>query len=177
MATRARTRPTGQTMKIAVANRFGGVLPAGISAVRSAAAFFAGKAEALAARRGMETLESVLVVLHGDRASAAAHAAVMGVAGPTDVITLRYCATPAQGAHGELLVNPAEAVRQAERRGAKDGPPLLPQERDAPWSAAHELMLYIAHGFDHLAGSDDAAVAGFRAMRLRELRWLDALGL
>jgi len=114
-------------------------------------------------------------VLHGDRASAAAHAAAMGVRGPTDVITLRYDASPLSPARGELLVNPVEAARAAAARGGPDGPALLPGEEKLPWSADAELALYVAHGFDHLAGSDDASAADFRAMRRRELRWLAAL--
>lgn len=145
------------------------------AAALAAAAFFESKAAALAARRGLSLPAGIDVVLHGDRASAAAHFAAMGVRGPTDVITLRYDATPLSPTRGELLVNPVEARRAAAARGAPGGPALLPGEESLAWSADAELALYLAHGFDHLAGSDDAAAADFRAMRRRELRWLAAL--
>ncbi|MBQ3810327.1 MAG: hypothetical protein II839_05855, partial [Kiritimatiellae bacterium] len=57
----------------------------------------------------------------------------------------------------------------------RDPATLLPDERALRWNADAELALYLAHGFDHLAGSDDATAAGYRAMRRRELRWLAAL--
>lgn len=140
-------------------------------ALRGACSCFARLASALARRRGLAFFGEVDVVFHGDAASAAAHGAVMGVPSPTDVITVPYAAMPGEPARAELLVNPEEALRRASRRGAE----LLPEERAMRWSADLELALYIAHGFDHLAGSDDASPAGFRAMRRRELRWLSEL--
>ena len=142
------------------------------AALLAAARSLAGLAAPLARRRGAPDFASVDVVLHGDRASRAAHLAVMGEDAPTDVITLPYAATPDSPARAELLVNPCEALRRAARR---DPATLLPEERALPWSADLELALYLAHGFDHLALSDDASAAGYRAMRRRELRWLAAL--
>ena len=106
------------------------------------------------------------------RASAAAHRAANGAEGATDVITLPYAATPLAPARAELVVCPAVALRAA---AARDPATLLPEERALPWGADAELALYLAHGLDHLAGSDDDAPAGYRAMRRRELRWIDDL--
>ena len=78
-------------------------------------------------------------------------------------------ATPLAPAHAELFVNPMQAIRCA---AARDPATLLREEKDIPWSAGHELALYIAHGLDHLSGADDATYEGYRTMRRRELRWL-----
>ena len=142
------------------------------AALRAAAERLAAAAERLARRRGAPWPASVDVLLVGDRESAAAHLAANGAEGPTDAITLFYAATPADPARAELVLCPPVAVRAA---AARDPATLLPEERTLPWSADAELALYLAHGFDHLAGSDDAASAGYRAMRRRELRWLAAL--
>ena len=43
------------------------------------------------------------------------------------------------------------------------------------WSPDNELLLYVAHGMDHLSGADDADDAddaGYMRMRRRELRWM-----
>lgn len=142
------------------------------AALLAAAERFASAAAPLARRRGAPWPARVDVLLVGDRASAAAHRAANGAAGPTDAITLLYAATPAEPARAELILDPLVARRAA---AARDPATLLPEERALPWSADAELALYLAHGFDHLAGSDDAAAAGYRAMRRRELRWLAAL--
>ena len=109
------------------------------------------------------------VLLLSPTASAAAHRAANGTDGPTDAITLPYAATPFGPARGEILLCPAVARATAANRA---GAELLPEERTLPWSADLELALYAAHGFDHLAGSDDSTARGFRAMRRRELSWL-----
>lgn len=88
--------------------------------------------------------------------------------GPTDVITLAYAATPRTPASAEIFVNAQRAIEVAE------------QTRISPWSPNHELALYIAHGFDHLAGYDDAIPNEARNMRNRERGWVrrtDTLGL
>ncbi|MBR2839203.1 MAG: rRNA maturation RNAse YbeY, partial [Kiritimatiellae bacterium] len=92
--------------------------------------------------------------------SAEAHAAINGAEGPTDVITQRYDPMPgeAPGVYGELYVNVDQALRAAPRRRG--------------WSPAKELLLYVAHGIDHLSGADDLDSAGYRRMRRRELGWL-----
>jgi len=139
------------------------------AAVGVVAGFFATFSAPLARRRGVAEILSTDVILVGDRASAAAHRAANGAEGATDVITVSYAATPLEPARAELIVDPLVALRAA---AARDPDTLLPEEKNLPWDADQELALYLAHGFDHLAGSDDASAAGYRAMRRRELRWL-----
>ncbi len=131
------------------------------SGLRAAAAAFAAKSSA---RVGVPFRE-VTVVLQDDAASAGAHEAINGAAGPTDVITQGYDALPgeAPGIYGELYVNVDQAVRAAPKR--------------AGWSAAKELLLYVAHGMDHLSGADDLDEKGYGQMRRRELGWLKGLAL
>ncbi len=116
------------------------------------------------ARVGVPFCE-VTIVLQDDADSAAAHEAINGVAGPTDVITQGYDAMPgeATGIYGELYVNVDQALRAAPKR--------------ADWSAAKELLLYVAHGMDHLSGADDLNEKGYQQMRRRELSWLKGLAL
>lgn len=124
-----------------------------------AAAFFAAKS---AARSGL-VFREVDLVLQDDAASAEVHVAINGAEGPTDVITQRYDPMPGEkpGVYGELYVNVDRAIAAAPRR--------------AGWSAAKELLLYVAHGMDHLAGEDDATPRGYAAMRRRELAWIRAI--
>src|SRR5215469_11466373 len=75
--------------------------------------------------------EEILVVLVSDRKISAIHQQFMGITGATDVITFQ---------HGEIVVSVETAARQA-----------MEYESDL----LHELRLYIAHGFLHLAGYDD----------------------
>ena len=139
-----------------------GRLPRGIgvdrAALRRAAACFAAKAAA----RARVPFREVAVVLQDDAFSAVTHAAINGADGPTDVTTQRYDAMPgeADGVYGELYVNAERALAAAPRRRG--------------WSAAKELLLYIAHGMDHLSGADDHTPRGYAAMRRRELAWLRA---
>ena len=125
--------------------------------LKSAAIAFAAAAERLA----KTPFREVTIVLQEDSASDAAHRAILNVAGATDVITQRYepIAGEEPGVYGELYVNCCEALRKAPKSKA--------------WSPAKELLLYVAHGFDHLAGSDDLTAAQYRRMRSRELRWLN----
>lgn len=140
-----------------------GTLPRGVgltkARLRSAAAFFA---ERSGARIGAP-FRSVTVVLQDDGFSAEVHAAINGAEGPTDVITQRYDAMPgeAEGVYGELYVNVDQAVRVAPKRRG--------------WSPAKELLLYVAHGMDHLSGADDLKPEDYDRMRRRELRWLGDL--
>ncbi len=129
--------------------------------LRAAAVAFAAKSSA---RVGVP-FRAVTIVLQGDAASAKAHEAINGAAGPTDVITQGYDAMPGEepGIYGELYVN----VDQARRVAPKC----------AGWSAAKELLLYVAHGMDHLSGADDLDEKGYARMRRRELGWLKGLML
>ena len=129
------------------------------SELRSAAGTFAAKSSA---RIGVP-FRSVEIILQNDLFSAEVHEAINGAQGPTDVITQRYDAMPgeADGVYGELYVNVDQAIRVAPKRRG--------------WSPAKELLLYVAHGMDHLSGADDLAPADYDRMRRRELGWLREL--
>ena len=124
--------------------------------LKTAAASFAERSRA----RVGGVWHEVVVHLVRDAESDAIHRAIMGVTGATDVITQAYEAIPPEspGLLGELFVNVDQARRAAPRR--KD------------WSPAKELLLYVAHGMDHLSGADDHAPDDYRRMRRRELTWL-----
>ena len=130
------------------------------SGLRAAAARFAARSSS---RVGVP-FRAVTVILQNDASSAAVHEAVCGVGGATDVVTQRYDAIPgeAPGVYGELYVNCDQAVRAAPRRRG--------------WSPARELLLYVAHGMDHLSGADDSDPADYDRMRRRELGWLRSMG-
>ena len=140
-----------------------GGLPRGIglrkSDVKAAAEFFAARSSA---RSGVP-FRSVAIVLQDDAFSAEVHLAVNGVDEPTDAITQGYDPMPgeAEGVYGEVYVNCERALKSAPRR--------------AGWSAAKELLLYVAHGMDHLSGADDLSPADYDRMRRRELSWLRQL--
>ena len=127
--------------------------------LKSAAEFFAAKSSA---RIGVP-FRAVTVVLQDDDFSAEVHLAINGAEGPTDVITQRYDAMPgeAEGVYGELYVNVDQALRVAPKRRG--------------WSPAKELLLYVAHGMDHLSGADDLKPRDYDRMRRRELKWLGDL--
>ena len=84
--------------------------------------------------------EEIVVVLVSDRKISAIHQQFMAIAGATDVITFQ---------HGEIVVSVETAARQAA---------------EYKTDLFHELRLYIAHGFLHLAGYDDHSEEGFREM-------------
>ena len=124
--------------------------------LKAAASSFAAKSSA---RIGVP-FRAVTVILQDDAFSAEVHLAINGAEGATDVITQRYDAMPGEpeGVYGELYVNADQALRVASKR------------RD--WSPAKELLLYVAHGMDHLSGADDLNPKDYDRMRRRELRWL-----
>ena len=127
--------------------------------LKAAAESFAAKS---AARIGVP-FRAVTIILQNDLSSAEVHEAINGVSGPTDVITQRYDAMPGEdeGVYGELYVNADQALRAAPKRSS--------------WSPAKELLLYVAHGMDHLSGADDLMSSDYDRMRRRELSWLSAL--
>ena len=127
--------------------------------LKAAAEFFAAKS---GARIGVP-FRTVTVILQDDAFSAEVHEAINGAKGPTDVITQRYDAMPgeAEGVYGELYVNVDQALRVAPKRRG--------------WSTAKELLLYVAHGMDHLSGADDLKPRDYDRMRRRELGWLRGL--
>ena len=127
------------------------------SGVRAAAAFFASRSRA---RIGDPRWHEVAVHLVDDEMSDEVHRAVMGIEGVTDVVTQAYDSIPPEepGLFGEIFVNADQALRAAPKRRG--------------WSVAKELLLYVAHGMDHLSGADDHSDEGYRAMRRRELGWV-----
>lgn len=126
--------------------------------IAAAARFFAEKSS----QRVGAAWHGVTVHLVDDARSAQVHLEAMGIEGPTDAITLSYDAIPPEqpGLYGELFVNFDQALRVAKTINRKN------------WSPRKELLLYIAHGMDHLSGADDASDADYRRMRRRELRWI-----
>ena len=137
-----------------------GILPRAFgmrkATLRKAAEFFA---ERSSARIG-KPFREVAVILQDDAASDEVHRGIMDVEGATDVITQGYEAIPPEpeGIYGELYVNTDQALRFSRSR--KD------------WPADKELLLYVAHGMDHLSGADDMDPASRSMMRRRELKWL-----
>ena len=142
-----------------------GSLPRGCGIDRRSLADAAKRfAEASRRRTGRGRVwHEVVVHLVGDEGSDEAHRAVMGIAGATDVITQAYDAVPPEkpGLYGELFVNTDQALRAAPKRKG--------------WCPAKELLLYVAHGMDHLSGADDCAESDYNRMRRRELKWLNSL--
>ena len=140
-----------------------GKLPRGLglakAELKAAAALFAAKS---GARIGVP-FRAVTVILQDDAFSAEVHLAINGAEGATDVITQRYDAMPgeAEGIYGELYVNTDQALRVAPKRRG--------------WTPAKELLLYVAHGMDHLSGADDLKPRDYDRMRRRELNWLSSL--
>ena len=145
--------------KVTIEGRVPAKAGIGASELRRAAEFFAERSS----RRVGVPFREVSVVLQDDAASDEAHRAVMGVEGATDVITQGFDAMPGEkeGVYGELYVNCERAASAAPRRRG--------------WSPAKELLLYVAHGMDHLSGADDHVPADYMRMRRRELRWLGDL--
>ena len=147
-------------MKVEVEGRLPKSLGLTKAELKAAAAQFAARSSA---RIGVAFRE-VTVVLQDDAASDAAHRAIMNVEGATDVITQGYEAIPPEpeGIYGELYVNCDQALRVAPKRKG--------------WSAAKELLLYVAHGMDHLSGADDHSPRDYARMRRREMGWLKDAG-
>jgi len=81
---------------------------------------------------------------------------------PTDVISFRYDPVPGESAafSGDLIVNVERAAAVGPAHNGVD----------------YELALYIAHGFDHLTGADDATEAQRKHMRATETTWLRKAG-
>jgi rRNA maturation RNase YbeY len=78
----------------------------------------------------------------------------------TDVISFRSEPIPGEeGTSGDLIINVECALREGPQHDGIDA----------------ELALYIAHGFNHLSGSEDNTQAKRAIMRRTELRRLKAL--
>ena len=127
------------------------------TALKAAASFFASRSRA---RIGSPVWHEVVVHLVDDSGSDETHRAIMGIEGATDVVTQAYDSIPPepQGLYGELFVNTDQALRAAPKRKG--------------WNVAKELLLYVAHGMDHLSGADDHSESDYRMMRRRELAWI-----
>lgn len=94
-----------------------------------------------------------------DKALARMHGRFLDDPSPTDVITFEGEA--AHGVAGEICVS-ADAARRVAGAGAK--------------AYTRELMLYVVHGWLHLAGYDDLRPHLKRQMRQAEKRALRLLG-
>jgi ssRNA-specific RNase YbeY (16S rRNA maturation enzyme) len=138
--------------------------------VHDIALAFAADAKPLGRRNGVAEYGEVAIILTGDKGIARIHRDAMGTTVSTDVITLPYAAIPGSLPTAEIFINADRAVSCGTNRSSVE---LIGCETRRTWSPAHELALYIAHGFDHLAGADDASPAGFKAMRKREIGWVD----
>jgi probable rRNA maturation factor len=98
-----------------------------------------------------------------DAAQTALHAEFLADPTPTDVITFE--GDPALGVAGEICVSADTAAAYARRHRTGFG---------------REMLLYVVHGWLHLAGYDDLRPARKRRMRAAEaraLRLLDRAGL
>jgi rRNA maturation RNase YbeY len=116
---------------------------------------------ALAQKRTPDDVwQEVTIHLLTDESIAPVNQAIMNHEGATDVITQRYDACPGEpeGLIGELFINVQRACTIVRAKG---------------WTKQQELALYLAHGFDHLTGADDATAKERAAMRQRERRWLE----
>ena len=100
----------------------------------------------------------VSVVLTDDAGIAPVNRIFLDHARATDVITFTLSPMPGGGAGtcGEIHLNVERALEEGARRG----------------NAADELVLYLAHGCDHLTGANDRTVMEQRRMRRRELLWI-----
>lgn len=140
--------------------RIEGCLPKDFGLTRASLKAAAEYCAARSAARVRAVFQEITLVLQDDASSAEVHQAIMKVPTPTDVITQSYTAIPPEpeGVYGELYLNLDQARRVAPKR--------------AGWSRAKELLLYVAHGLDHLSGADDHSPTDYARMRRRELRWL-----
>ena len=156
-----RNSDTGLSVRVALTGNLPKAFGAARSFVAAAARFFAERSR----RRVGGAWHEVTVHLVRDEESDAMHRAIRGIVGATDVITQAYDAIPPEepGLLGELFVNVDQALRAAPRRRG--------------WCPAKELLLYIAHGMDHLSGVDDHSPADYARMRRRELAWIRDLDL
>lgn len=107
--------------------------------------------EVAISHRVLDKLEELAIAFIDERESARVHVQFMGVAGSTDVITFE---------HGELLICPAVAQRQAE-------------EHSEPLT--RELLRYMVHGLLHLAGYEDDSAEKRKLMEKVQERMVDAL--
>ncbi|MDO8541773.1 MAG: rRNA maturation RNase YbeY [Opitutaceae bacterium] len=113
---------------------------------------------ALAAKKSVGFPGELSVVFLTDAALAQLHDHFLDDPTTTDVITFE--GEPAHGAGGEICVSVDTAARYAAGHGR--------DFRD-------ELLLYVVHGWLHLAGHDDLVPARKRVMRRAEQRAINLL--
>ncbi|NLB69859.1 MAG: rRNA maturation RNase YbeY [Lentisphaerae bacterium] len=117
----------------------------------------------------LDSFESISVLFAGNDEITEVNRLVMDSSDTTDVIAVPYSATPAEPASAEIFINADLAyTRGSSPQNTRD----IIDSSEADWSPAHELALYIAHGFDHLAGAEDHTDTGFKEMRKREISWV-----
>jgi probable rRNA maturation factor len=103
--------------------------------------------------------EEITILLLDDEGITLPNQEYFGKNRPTDVISFRYDPIPGESPalSGDLLIN----VERALEVGA------------AHQGADYELALYIAHGIDHLSGSEDNTPEKRAAMLSTETTWLE----
>ena len=123
------------------------------------------------------------LVFLSDPALARLHADFLNDPTATDVITFE--GNPALGVAGEVCVSVDAALRHLAPRATSATRPRSPSRNVLPslrkpsaFSTAFgaELLLYVVHGWLHLAGYDDLQPAKKRRMRRAEARALRLLG-
>jgi len=106
-------------------------------------------------------ISSLTLILTDDAESARLNKLLLDHDGPTDIITQAYAPFPGEtGISAELFIN-LDRAWQVGGTCHKNSP-------------NRELLLYIAHGLDHLSGRDDSTPGQRRAMRRRERAWLES---
>jgi len=104
--------------------------------------------------------DEVVILVTDDAGMIRYHQEFFGKGDTTDVISFRSDPIPGEeGASGDLIVNVECAVREGP---SHDGADL-------------EFAFYMAHGFDHLSGSEDHTPAKRAAMHQTEKGWLRAM--
>lgn len=142
-------------MKVSVTNALKGCR-VNTGNIKALASFFLGKASR---RTGIEWGE-ISIILSDDTHMRKINAASLGHDYATDVISFNFEPMPGEPVNiktGEIFVN----VELARRLG-----PLYKKD------ANHELALYLAHGCDHLSGSEDNTQPRRIQMRRREFQWI-----
>ncbi|MDH3345658.1 MAG: rRNA maturation RNase YbeY [Kiritimatiellaceae bacterium] len=115
-------------------------------------------ADFLAAADPDTVWQEVSIVLTDDQNITQTNREFFGKNNPTDVISFRYDPIPGEKneATGDLIINVECALREGPKHDGADA----------------ELALYIAHGFDHLSGSEDDTPAKRTSMLRTEKKWL-----
>jgi probable rRNA maturation factor len=133
--------------------------------VRVRKTWLAGLLARAATLEGRVPLQLSIAVVD-DRTIAELHDTWLGVPGPTDVITFDLPTAESRGRSGPINGEIVASGETAARRGREYG-----------WLPEQELAYYLVHGFLHLCGYDDTAVASRRAMRMRERSVMRGIGL